>query len=423
MLKKWHVPLTACVKDEGEEELSDTVPPSMLPPSDEGMPTFGSELTAEHQEDLRRIIKEFNDVLTAAPGRTPLVSHKIETDGVQPVRQRLYRIPYALKDTVKEEIDRMLAMGVIQESTSECASPAVLDTKKDGSVRFCVDFRELKRSRSDAYPMPRVEEVLDRIGRAKFISTMDLSRAYWQVPVDEDSRSKTAFVTEFGLYEFVTMPFGLHGAPVTFQRLMDQVLRGANENSDAFIDDVTVFSSTWVEHGKHLRDTFYRLREAGLTVKPKKTRLGMRETPLLGDIVGEGTRRPDPSKLEAVKDFKQPETKKDVRAFLGLTGYYRTFILGCASRAAALTDLTRKREPSNLTWTPACTAAFQDLKDALCSQPVLSNPDLKWPFVLQVDASDVGLGAVLSQVGDDGEEHPIAYASWKLFLRVEVCND
>ena len=130
-----------------------------------------------------------------------------------------------------------------------------------------------------------------------------------------------------------------------------------------------------------------------------------------------GTQRPDQSKLEAVKDFKQPETKKDVRAFLGLTGYYRTFILGCASRAAALTDLTRKREPSNLTWTPECTAAFQDLKDALCSQPVLSNPDLKRPFVLQVDASDVGLGAVMSQVGDDREEHPVAYASRKLFPR------
>ena len=221
----------------------------------------------------------------------------------------------------------MLDMDIIQPSTSPWASPIVLDTKKDGSIRFCVDYRALNRVADfDAYPMPRVDAILDKVSSAKYISTIDLTRGYWQIPLEEDSRRKSAFVTEFGLYEFKTMPFGLHGAPATFQRLMDRVLRGAEEFSDAFLDDIAVFSDTWEEHIQHLREVFTRLRAAGLTAKPKKIHLGMRQTTVLGYIVGNGVKTPEPDKTEAIAKFSQPRSKSDVRSFLGLTGYYRSFV-------------------------------------------------------------------------------------------------
>ena len=182
----------------------------------------------------------------------------------------------------------MIDMDIIQPSTSPWASPIVLDTKKDGSIRSCVDYRALSCVADfDAYPMPRIDAILDKVSSAKYISTIDLTRGYWQIPLEEDSRRKSAFITEFGLYEFKTMPFGLHGAPATFQRLMDRVLRGAEEISDAFLDDIAVFSDTWEEHIQHLREVFTRLRAAGLTAKPKKIHLGMRQTTVLGYIAGE----------------------------------------------------------------------------------------------------------------------------------------
>ena len=285
---------------------------------------------------------------------------------------------------------------------------------------MCVDYRRLNaQSRTDAYTMPRVDDLIDRLGDAAYISTLDLSRGYWQVPVTKDARPKTAFITPYGLFQFRVMPFGLQGAPATFQRMMDVILDDVGEFAAAYLDDLVIHSTSWDDHVRHLREILRRLGQAGLTVKPKKCQIAMSQCTYLGHVVGNGKVRPEQSKVKALEDFPIPKTKKQVRAFLGLTGYYRKFIKNYAERATALTDLTRKNAPNNVLWTTACNSAFSELKKALCLSAVLRSPDFRRRFILQTDASDRGIGAVLSQCDDDGTEHPVAFYSRKLLPREE----
>ena len=215
--------------------------------------------------------------------------------------------------------------GIIERSSSEWAFPIVLVKKKDGSLWMCVDYRRLNAiSHPDAYPMPRVDDMIDALGKAKCI--MDLARGYWQVPGQEESRPLTAFATPYGLFQFWVMPFGLHSAPAMFQRMMDQVLAGCTGYTAAYLDDVVIYSTDWQEHICHITDVLQRLRKAGLTIRLKKCQFGMNHCSYLGHIVGNGEVRQEESKLQAVRDFPTPTTKKRVRAFLGLTGYYRKFI-------------------------------------------------------------------------------------------------
>ena len=226
---------------------------------------------------------------------------------------------------------------------------------------------------------------------------MDLNRGYWQVPTAEEAKAKTAFITPFGLFQFNVMPFGLQGAPVTFQRLMDRVIQGLQDYAAAYLDDLIIFSTCWTDHLKHLATVLQRLGEAGLTVKPTICQLGMKECVYLGHI---------------------PQTKKQVRAFLGLAGYYRRFIPNFSAMAFPLTDLTKKTaNTSKLKWTAECTKAFQQLKDALCANPVLKSLCFDRTFILQTDASNRGIGAVLSQCNEAGDEHLVAYFSRKLLPR------
>ena len=228
--------------------------------------------------------------------------------------------------------------------------------------------------------------------------------------------TRTAFTTLFGLYLFTVMPFGLYGAPATFQRMMDVLLNGIEEYVAAYLDDLVVFSRSWTEHLQHLHSVLQRLREAGLTAKPSKCQIGMRHCIYLGYRV---EIQPEASKVDAVSEFPQPISKKDVRAFLGLTGYYRKFIPNYSALALPLTDLTTKNAANMINWTSACEAAFQELKRRLTCLPVLQSPDLSKQFVLQTDASERGIGAVLSQRSSDGEEHPVTYYSRKLLPREE----
>ncbi|CAH1242223.1 GIN1 [Branchiostoma lanceolatum] len=428
LLKKWYQPSRPCLatfKDEaGAIELEDGQEVSHLLGKTEDNPSAWQEviidegLDPEQRRQLEELLREFSDVMQDRPGLTNLAQHHIDTGDAKPIRQRAYRVPQAHRDEVREELRKMEEMGVIEPSSSEWASPVVLVPKKDGSIRFCVDFRRINAvSRFDAYPIPRIDEMLDKLGKAKYITKIDLARGYWQVPLTEESKEKTAFVTSFGLYQFHTMPFGLHGAAATFQRLMDNVLRGTEEFADDYIDDLDVFSNDWDDHLMHLREILTRLRNARLTAKPSKCHFAMRVVPLLGHVVGGGQVRPDEEKVRAVREFPRPETKKDVRAFLGLTGYYRRFIPQYAQIAAPLSDLTGKRKPQMVQWMGECEESFKTLKGKLCQQPVLQSPDFERPFILQTDASERGIGAVLSQKTGEGEEHPIVYVSRKLLPR------
>jgi hypothetical protein len=261
----------------------------------------------------------------------------------------------------------------------------------------------------DAYPMPRVEEVLERIGSSDYISTLDLAKGYWQIPMAQDSRE----FTPFGLFEFLVMPFGLHTAPATFQRLMNAVLRECQKYSGAYLDDVVIFSDGWDDHLHHLEAVFNRIQQAGLTVKPAKCQFAFKEVSYLGHVIGGGTVRPDPAKVEAVLGFQRPLVKKNVRSFLGLIGYYRKFVPNFADVASVLTDLTKKGRPEKVIWTKECESAFLLLKKLVAKSPVLTVADPAKPYIAQTDASDIGLGAVLSQTQND-EEHPVAFASRKL---------
>ena len=212
------------------------------------------------------------------------------------------------------------------------------------------------------------------------------------------------------------MPFGL---PATFQRMMDRLLVSESEYATAYLDDVVIHSGSWKDHIRHTRCIFQKLREAGLTIKPKKCQIAMKRCIYLGHVVGNGEVHPEESKLHAVEDFLTPTTKKQVRAFLDLTGYYRKFIAEYADIAVALTDLTRKNAPNRVKWTTSCVEAFKALKDRLCSSSILKSPDFDRKFILQTDASNRGVGAILSQQDSDGVEHPVAFYSHKLLPREE----
>ena len=231
------------------------------------------QLTEEQHADLNALLTEFSDVFSDTPGRTTLAEHEINTGNTAPVRQAPHRIPHAYRDMVREEVDRLLEEDIIELSSSPWASPVVLVFKKDKSLRLCVDYRRLNdASDMNAYPLPRVYDIdiIDMLGAAKFITTLDLTKGYWQVPVAPTSRPKTAFINPFGLYQFRTMPFGLKGAPATFQRLMDTLLRDFQDFADAYLDDLVIFSRTWKEHLAHLRAILERIRPAGLTIRLKK---------------------------------------------------------------------------------------------------------------------------------------------------------
>ena len=285
---------------------------------------------------------------------------------------------------MKEELKEMERQGIIEPAKSEWSALIVIVRKKDGMIRLCVDYRRLNAiSRVDAYLMPRIDDLIDLTGQSKYVSTLDLTKGYWQVPMAVKDRPKTAFATPFGFYQFKCMPFGLQGAPATYQRMMDALLDGLRDFASAYLDDLVIFSRTWKKHLTHLEAVFERLKATGLTAEPTKCKFGMEECSYLGNVVGGGKVRVEESKIEAIQKIQWPMTKKDVRALLGLTGYYRKFIPNYATIAVPLTDLKRKAQPCQVIWTPDCEEAFRKLKDLLCSSPALQAPDFKKSFVLQ----------------------------------------
>ncbi|CAL9692012.1 unnamed protein product [Knipowitschia caucasica] len=398
------------VDSDGEEEstLSDLQRPAE--------PALG-HLTATQSTQLCQVFQGVSKLFAASPGRTTLVEHVIRLKDKGPVRQRSYRVPQHLVAQLLTEVEDMQHLGVIEPSQAEWCSPVVIVVKKDGSLRICIDFRKLNAmSEFDAYPMPRIDDLLEKIGRARFITTLDLCKGYWQVPLEASSRPYTAFQTPAGLFQFTMMPFGLHGAPATFQRLMDRVLRGCEDCSAAYLDDVVIFSDTWEQHLRHLERVLGQIERAGLTLNPSKCQWAKEEAKYLGYRLGRGEVRPQMDKVEAIRGCPRPRTKKEVRSFLGLAGWYRRFVPQFATIAAPLTALTMKDQRNPVVWNEDCETAFQALKSCLCSSPVLRSPDFEQRFLVQTDASAVGLGAVLAQ-GDPGEERPVRYLSRKLLPR------
>ena len=377
------------------------------------------------QAKVRSLLTKYQPVFSTGEGDlgcTNLLEHEIPLLDEVPLRQRFRRVPPSDYDAVKAHINQLLEAQVIRESCSPYASPIVLVKKKDGSLRMCVDYRQLNsKTRRDAFPLPRIDESLDALSGSQWFSTLDLASGYNQVPVAEKDKPKTAFCTPFGLFEFNRMPFGLCNAPGTFQRLMERIFGAQHfQTLLLYLDDVIVFSSSVDEHLVRLEAVLSRLQQEQLKVKLEKCCFFQTEVNYLGHVISNEGVATDPKKISAVKEWPRPSSVKDLSSFLGFCGYYRRYVDGFAKIAAPLnrlkaelTDPHTKRPSRKLIgelWSDLCEKSFQDLKSRLISAPVLAYANFSLPFILEVDASLSGLGAVLSQE-QDGKVRPVAYAS------------
>ena len=331
-----------------------------------------------------------------------------------PIRQQGYRIPHTRREKVNECVDEMLRDGIIRPSNSPWASPITLVPKKDGSTRFCVDYRKVNAvTRKDAHPLPHIQNVFDSLQGARIFSTLDLKSGYWQVPMAPESVPKTAFTCHLGLFEFTRLPFGLANAPAIFRRAMNKVLSGLiGRTCMVYIDDIVIYSKSVEEHVQHLREVLERLRDVGLQLKPSKCFFELPEIELLGNIVSAAGIRPQPSKVQAIVGLAPPTDVKAVRSFLGMTGYYRQHVPDYAAVAAPLTEHTKKNQP--FVWGEEQQTAFNTLKQALVEAPILAHADPSRPYLLYTDASNQAVGAILVQEDDEKVERVIAYLSHKL---------
>ncbi|XP_066460899.1 zinc finger protein 850-like [Eleutherodactylus coqui] len=375
---------------------------------------ISGSLSKMKKQEAKELVLQNTDVFSELPGCTSVIKHDIVMEPYVQVRMKPYRIPEAHRQAIAEEVKKMLDLGVIEVSKSEWSSPIVLIPKPDGTLRFCNDFRKLNEVyKLDSYPMPRVDELIESLEHARFFSTLDLTKGYWQVPHTDEAKEKTAFSTPEGLFQYVCLPFGLHGAPATFQRMMDIILRPHRRYASAYLDHIIIFSNDWESHLAKVQAVVNSLRDAGLTANPKKCTLGVEEARYLGYVIGRGVIKPQINKVEAIQNWPQPLTKEQVRVFLGIVGYYCRFIPSFATIAAPLTELTKGRSSTMIKWNDEAEQAFRKLKTALCREPVLITTDFSKTFVVQTVASDVGVGAVVSQAVR-GEEHPATYLSRKL---------
>ena len=371
-------------------------------------------LDVPQQRYLKKVLGRFQGVFSKDDndlGRTGLEKHRIPTGDARPVRLPPRRAPLHMRGTVDEQIQEMLTQGIVEPCSSPWAAPLVIVKKKDGSNRICVDYRGLNEvTEKDGHPLPRIEDSLDALAGATVFSTLDMTSGYYQVEVEPGDRDKTAFVTGRGHHlRFVTMPFGLCGAPSTFQRLMERVLQDLQwKTVVVYLDDVIVFSKTVEEHTQHLGEVLARFEEHNLKLKPRKCELFRPQVAFLGHVVSEQGVATNPDLVDKVQGWDPPRNQKEVRAFLGLSGYYRKYIPHYADVAEPLVRLTEAR--AVFKWTHQCQKAFEELKKRLTSAPILAYPAETGEFVLDADSSDVAAGAVLSQL-QEGQEKVIAYGS------------
>lgn len=390
----------------------ETIP---LPPGDKETyldVKFADNLSSEQLIQVQDLIAEYKDIFTDVPGTTWMEEHKMDLTTEDCVKQKPYPVPYSMREVVNKEIEYMLEQGIIEHTDSPYASPIVMVKKKDDTYRLCTDFRRLNRvTIFDGEPMPSMTDIFSKLTKDKYFSKFDLSKGFWQIPIREEDKAKTAFVTMDGKYQYRKMAFGLVNATATFNRLMRKVLLQVDK-VDSFVDDVLIHTETWEEHITVLRNTLEALKKAGLTVRPTKCCIGHTDLEFLGHSIQQGKIAPQVDKVKAILDSAAPETKTKVRKFLGLIGFYRKFIANFATIAIPLTDLTRKGLPNNVIWTTAQQRAFDHLKALLLQEPILRMPDFNKMFFLQTDASDGGAGSVLLQEFD-GVKCPIAYFSKK----------
>lgn len=375
-------------------------------------------LNEEEKNNLKLLLAKFpnifhkpNDKLTF----TNQIKHKIETSDEIPVHAKSYRYPYIHKQEVQRQIDQMLTDGIIRPSSSPWSSPVWIVPKKiDASGkqkwRIVIDYRKVnEKTIDDRYPLPNINDILDKLGRCQYFTTLDLASGFHQIEMDPSSIQKTAFNVENGHYEYLRMPFGLKNAPATFQRVMDNVLRGLQGKIClVYMDDIIIFSTSLQEHISNLKLVFERLQDNNLKIQLDKSEFLKKNVEFLGHVITPEGIKPNPKKIETILNFPIPKNPKEIKSFLGLVGYYRKFIKNFAKLTKPLTQCLKKNV--KVEHTPEFINSFEKCKITLTNDPILQHPDFSKPFILTTDASNFAIGAILSQ-GTIGQDLPIAYAS------------
>ena len=376
-------------------------------------------LNQEEMESILQICDGYSDIFHLdgdALTCTGAVYHEVNTPAAtQPINERPYRMPFRHKQEINQQMQKLEEERIIVPSKSPWNAPLLVVPKKpdqDGKVKYrvCVDFRKLNQvTVGDAYPLPNITDILDQLGKSKYYTTLDLAQGYHQVEMHPDHREKTAFSTDKGHFEFTRVPFGLKGAPATFQRLMNTVLTGLNGlKAFVYLDDIIIYAHSIEDHTEKLQEVFNRLRDFNLKLQPSKCSFMRKEVNYLGHVITDEGVKPDPNKIRCVLEFPIPTNPKEVKSFLGLSGYYRRFVPRYGQIAKPLTSLLKKDVTFH--WSDLCQAAFEELKSILTKEPLLQYPDFSRTFNLTCDASNFAIGSVLSQ-GPIGKDPPIAYAS------------
>ena len=387
----------------------------------------GHKFNDEQWKRLLALFKKYQHVFSTGDddiGYCDVLHHKFNMKDETPVCVPHRRIPYNQHKEVKEHIKKLLNAGIIRESSSPYAAPICIVRKKDGSMRMCIDYRLLnKKTNFDAYNIPRVEEAVEALKGSKYYTTLDAAQGYHQVPIAESDKHKTAFrVGTGGLFEWNRLPFGLKNSQSCYQRVMNIIFGDkAFEMLIIFVDDLLIFSEDIDQHIDRMELVFKRLSDHGLKLKPSKCHFFKETVKYLGHRVSAEGVSTDEDKIKAVREWKMPETEEELRSWLGFVGYYRRFIRNFSQIAKPLHQLTtsfnkdkrnkeKRKEAFKERWTKECLDAYLDLKERLITAPILGYPDFKLPFIVEVDSSGKGLGAVLSQEQENGRR-VISYAS------------
>ena len=373
-----------------------------------------SHLSEEKREEISQVIRRSKALFPDAPGRARGIQHDVDVGESKPIKQHPYRVGPVKRDLIDKEIDYMLKHDIIEktdECPSEWSSPVLLTPKPQG-WRFVTDFRKVNQvTKTDCYPIPRIDSLIDDVSNAKYVSKFDLLKGYWQIPLTERAKEISAFCTHNGLYRYKVSPFGMKNSGCTFQRLMNRVVAKL-KHTKVYVDDLIVHTDTWDEHVRAIQELFDTLIEYNLTVNLVKSDFAHTTVQYLGHEVGQGHILPIMANVQAILDFPVPENRKSVMRLIGMAGFYRKFCPNLSTVIAPLTDLVSPKKP--FVWTQTCQIALDRIKRIMTSPPVLVAPNYEKEFILYCDASDVAIGASLMQRDDNGIEHPLSYFSKKL---------
>ena len=391
---------------------------------DLGIEVDATDYTHHQKQQLVNFLYSNRDLFTSdvcsLPG-TNLVTHTIDTGDAQPIRQRPYRHSPEAKKEIDRQISKLLDSGIIEESDSAWSSPVVLVKKKSGDYRLCVDMRKVNAvTKPIFFPLPLLEDVFQKIAEnnASVFSVCDFTSGFFQIFLDDASKPKTAFTTHRGNYQYRRLPFGLQGAPASFQILMARTLGNILFSyALCYVDDVLLFSRSPEQHIEHLSEVFDRFRQANLRLNPSKCKFALRQVTYLGHVLSKDGVACDPSKIEVIKSFPVPKNAQQLRSYFGIVNYYRKFIQSFSIKTANLRSLLKR--DAKFVWNSVHQQEFDFCKQALTSAPVLGLPNMQKPFILTTDASCSGIGYILSQLDDNGHEHPICFGGRGL-KRAEV---